>query len=69
MKRYEYISYYINNFAIRKNLETGEYQVVENIPDYKILVWGDYGNTMEDLEQAEKDARKLAMTGMRYAGF
>jgi hypothetical protein len=62
MRRYEYISYYVNNFAVRKSLETGKYQVVENIPDYKILVWETFGDSMEDYEKASEYARKLATT-------
>ena len=62
MKRYEYLNYYVNNFAVRKNLETGKYQVVENIPDYKILVWETFGDSMEDYEKATTYARKLATT-------
>lgn len=62
MRRYEYLNYYVNNFAVRKNLETGKYQVVENIPDYKILVWETFGDSMEDYEKAMEYARKLATT-------
>ena len=62
MRRYEYLNYYVNDFAVRKNLETGEYQVVENIPDYKILVWETFGDSMEDYEKATEYARKLATT-------
>lgn len=69
MKTHEYVAFFINDFAVRKNLETGNYQVVENIPDYKILVWSDYGNSMYDLEEAKADARKLALAGLWNAGF
>lgn len=62
MRQYEYLNYYVNNFAVRKNLETGKYQVVENIPDYKILVWETFGDSMEDYEKAMEYARKLATT-------
>lgn len=62
MRTYEYVAFFVNDFAVRKSLKTGNYQVVENIPDYKILVWSDYGNTMEDFENAKADARKLATT-------
>lgn len=62
MRRYEYLNYYVNDFAVRKNLETGKYQVVENIPDYKILVWETFGDSMEDYEKATAYARKLATT-------
>ena len=59
MRRYEYLNYYVNNFADRKNLETGKYQVVENIPDYKILVWETFGDSMEDYEKAKAYVKEL----------
>ena len=63
MKRYEYIEFFEKDIAIRKNLETGNYQVVENIPEYKIIVWSDHGNTEQDL----KDARTKAKSLIKYA--
>lgn len=60
MKKYEYIAYFVNDFAIRKNLETGEYQVIENIPDYKILVWKTFEDSMEGYEEAKAYAKELA---------
>lgn len=63
MRQYEYIEFFDNEIAIRKNLQTGNYQVIENIPEYKIIVWSDYGNTKQDL----KDARIKAKTLTKYA--
>lgn len=63
MKQYEYIEFFEKDIAIRKNLETGNYQVVENIPEYKIIVWSDHGNTEQDL----KDARTKAKSLIKYA--
>ena len=62
MRTHEYIEFFHGEIAIRKNLETGNYQVVENIPDYKILVWETFGDSMEDYEKASEYARKLATT-------
>ena len=59
MKQYEYIEFFEKDIAIRKNLETGNYQVVENIPEYKIIVWSDHGNTEQDLKDARIQARAL----------
>lgn len=63
MRQYEYIEFFGNDIAIRKNLQTGDYQVVENISEYKIIVWGSYNNT----EQGLWDARFEARTLLKYA--
>lgn len=63
MRQYEYIEFFDNDIAIRKNLQTGNYQVIENIPKYKIIVWSEHGNTEQDL----KDARIKARTLIKYA--
>lgn len=63
MRTHEYIEFFHGEIAIRKNLETGNYQVVENIPGYKIIVWSDHGNTEQDL----KDARTKAKALIKYA--
>lgn len=63
MRQYEYIEFFGNEIAIRKNLQTGNYQVIENIPEYKIIVWGSYNNT----EQGLWDARIKAKTLTKYA--
>lgn len=59
MKQYEYIEFFNNDIAIRKNLQTGDYQVIENIPEYKIIVWGSYNNTEQGLWDARFEAREL----------
>lgn len=69
MRTHEYIEFFQGEIAIRKNLETGNYQVVENIPTHGILVWNDYGNTAKDLESAKADARKLASGWPTMCGF
>ena len=69
MRTHKYIEFFKGEIAIRKNLETGNYQVVENIPTHGILVWNDYGNTAKDLEDAETDARKLASGWPTMCGF
>lgn len=63
MRQYKYIEFFEKDIAIRKNLETGNYQVIENIPEYKIIVWSDHGNTEQDL----KDARTKAKSLIKYA--